>query len=71
MTGFIVLIIFLRFWVGVYADAEIGEKWLFIKYKPTWKWYFYSPLGMSDKTITDLNPVLQKEEILFQKYTNH
>lgn len=68
ITLFIVSTFFLRLWIGVYSDAEFGENWLFVKHKPTLKWRFYSPLGMSDKTLKNLTTKQQKEEILYQEF---
>lgn len=40
--------IIVRFFCGVYVHDEFNEEHFFIKHKPTWKWKFYSPRGMSD-----------------------
>ena len=57
-----------RFWLGVYIHDEFFEKHLFIKHRPTWKWKFYSPIGMSDKTMDDLSPEQQVEQRLFDEF---
>ncbi|WAC42571.1 hypothetical protein [Pedobacter sp. SL55] len=33
---------------GIYADDEFGEHSMFLKYRPTFQYYFKSPLGMQD-----------------------
>ncbi len=48
--------------LGIVKDPEFAEYSLRWKSKPTFKLYFYSPLGMSDKVIEDLSPELQAEE---------
>lgn len=64
--GLIILILFFRFFFGIYEDDEFGEIHIFKKYRPTWHWYFYSPIGQSDKKIE----YLSKEEQIEQKYWN-
>jgi len=59
-------IITIRFFCGVYQHDEFSEKYFFIKHRPTWKWIFYSPIGMSDKKIEEFS----KEEQTEQKYFN-
>ncbi|MEG1025594.1 hypothetical protein ACHRVK_15370 [Flavobacterium plurextorum] len=56
----------IRLFCGVYEHDEFAETNFFIKYRPTWKWRFYSPRGMSDLKMKDLS----KEEQLEQKYFN-
>lgn len=56
----------IRFFCGVYHHDEFGENHFFMKHKPTWKWEFYSPQGMSDLKFEDLS----KEEQIEQKYFN-
>ena len=64
-----VLIIFalaIRLFCGVYIHDEFAETHFFIKHKPTWKWKFYSPQGMSDTKYDELTLKQQIE----QKYWN-
>ena len=58
--------IIFRFFCGVYVHDEFGDKELFIKHRPIWKWKFYSPIGMSDMKFEDLSA----EEKIEQKYFN-
>ncbi|MBS7252414.1 hypothetical protein [Flavobacterium branchiicola] len=60
------IVITIRLFCGVYHHDEFAEKYFFIKYRPVWKWTFYSPIGMSDRKIEELS----KEEQLEQKYFN-
>lgn len=62
------VIIIFRFFVGVYSHDEFGGTNLFIKHRPTWKWSFYSPIGMSDIEIKDLSTEEQKEQLLFNEF---
>ena len=55
-------------WIGVAADPEFNEHSLFIKAHPTFKWYFYSPTGMSDLGIDDLEGIRREEETAYQYY---
>lgn len=63
-----ILTIISRFWIGIYEDYKFGEHLPFIKYKPTWKWYFYSPRGMSDWKTEDMPPNLKKEQLLYDEF---
>lgn len=56
----------IRLFCGVYEHDEFAETNFFIKYRPTWKWRFYSPRGMSDLKMEDLS----KEEQIEQEYFN-
>lgn len=56
----------IRLFCGVYEHDEFAETSFFIKYRPTWKWRFCSPRGMSDLKMEDLS----KEEQIEQKYFN-
>jgi hypothetical protein len=63
----IVFLILTWLFVGLYRDDEFHESSLFTKYRPTFKVNFYSPIGMQDLKIEDLNR--QKiEEIAFQEF---
>ena len=55
-----------RLFCGVYIHDEFAEKHFFIKCRPSWKWKFYSPIGMSDLKMEDLS----KEQQIEQKYFN-
>lgn len=65
---FFILLIFsfllIRLFLGVYVHDEFAEKSLFIKHKPTWKWKFYSPRGMSDLRVEEMT----EEQKIEQKY---
>ncbi|WP_289665384.1 hypothetical protein [Flavobacterium panacagri] len=56
----------IRLFCGVYEHDEFAETNFFIKHRPTWKWRFYSPTGMSDLKMEDLS----KEKQIEQKYFN-
>ena len=53
---------------GVYVHDEFYNECLFIKHRPTWKWKFYSPFGMSDLTMEDLTEEEKKEQLLFYEF---
>lgn len=54
--------------LGVYEHREFADKYLFLKHRPTFKFYFYAPLGESDGTLNDLDPELRYEEMMFQEF---
>ena len=62
------ILVFLKFWVGVYEDDEFYERNLFIKHRPIWKTYFYSPRGMSDLKLSEMTEEKRKEQLLFDEF---
>ncbi|KAF2515188.1 hypothetical protein [Flavobacterium foetidum] len=57
-----------RLFVGVYEHDEFAETDFFIKHRPTWKWRFYSPIGMSDLRMEDLSKEEQTEQQYFNEF---
>lgn len=55
-------------WIGIVEDAEFSERSLFIKAHPTFKLYFYTPIGMSDMEIDDLEGIRREEELAYRYY---
>ena len=66
-VGFISAILMLLFIVIKY-DYEFHEPQFFIKYRPTYKINFYSPIGESDATVNDLNDYDKVEELAYQDF---
>lgn len=58
----------LKLCVGIYCDDEFPEKHLFMKHRPIWQTYFYSPRGMSDWKISEMPIEKQKEQLLFDEF---
>ncbi len=58
----------IRLFCGVYVHDEFGEDVYFIKHKPTWKWRFYSPRGMSDLSINEMTIEQKNEQLLFDEF---
>jgi hypothetical protein len=58
----------IRFFCGIYIQDEFGEKHIFIKHRPSWKWVFYSPIGMSDNKIEELSQEEQTEQKYFNEF---
>ena len=58
----------IRLFCGVYNHDEFTESYFFIKHRPTWKWEFYSPQGMSDIKFEDLSKEKQSEQKYFNEY---
>lgn len=59
----------IRLWCGVYQHDEFaGETYLFVKHRPIWKWWFYSPIGQSDDTLNGLGSAAQKEQLLYWEF---
>lgn len=65
LIGFVIMT---KFSVGIYEDDEFPETHLFIKHRPIWKTFFYSPRGMSDKKLTQMTKEDQKEQLLFDEF---
>ncbi|MDR7372778.1 hypothetical protein [Flavobacterium aquidurense] len=67
-TGiFIFVTVFvIRLFCGVYTHDEFADKHFFIKHRPSLKWEFHSPQGMSDLKFEELS----KENQIEQKYFN-
>lgn len=65
---FLILLFFSRFSTGIYEDDEFSERYFFIKSSSTWKWYFYSPRGMSDKKLEEMQPDEKEEQIMYERY---
>lgn len=64
------LILFLAGWLflGIYRDREFGDKYLFVKHMPTFKFNFYAPLGESDVRLDKLDRERRSEEMLYQEF---
>lgn len=63
-----IISLLLRFYFGVYEHDEFTEKNFFIKHRPTWKWYFYSPIRMSDVKFESLSKENQIEQKYFDEF---
>lgn len=69
----ILLLIFIfaliaKFWIGIYTHDEFGGKILFLKHRPIWQTFFYSPRGMSDLKTSEMSSKKQKEQLLFDEF---
>ena len=62
------ILIISKFWVGIYEHDEFAVKHAFIKHRPIWKTFFYSPRGMSDLKLSEMSPEKKKEQILFDEF---
>lgn len=62
------VLLFLKLWVGIYEDGEFDDKYLFLKHRPIWKTFFYSPRGMSDLKLSDLTKEKRKEQLLYDEF---
>ncbi|MFT3682151.1 MAG: hypothetical protein QM791_17890 [Ferruginibacter sp.] len=54
--------------VGIFRDSEFYEPSIFTKYRPTFKVFFYTPIGESDLEMEELSTSKQSEEIAFQEF---
>ncbi|MDA6069105.1 hypothetical protein NJT12_05685 [Flavobacterium sp. AC] len=61
-------VLIIRFFFGVYDNDEFAESHLFVKHRPTWKWKFYSPQGMSDIKLEELSVEKQTEQKYFNEF---
>ena len=62
------ILIFAKFWIGVYKHDEFGGDNIFIKHRPIWKTFFYSPRGMSDLKLSEMSIENQNEQKLFDEF---
>jgi len=53
---------------GISTDSEFYKPTIFVKYRPTMKLYFYTPIGESDLELTDLTEDKKREELLYQEF---
>ncbi|AXO79965.1 hypothetical protein DZC78_06040 [Olleya aquimaris] len=71
-TGIIISIIGIlivsKFWIGIFTHDEFGGKIIFIKHRPIWKTFFYSPRGMSDLKLSEMSTEMQNEQRLFDEF---
>lgn len=61
-------LIFVKFWMGYYMHDEFGDMYIFIKHRPLFKTYFYSPRGMSDLKLSDMSAKQREEQIYFNEF---
>ncbi len=64
----IIVVFFLKFFIGIYQHDEFSEHHIFFKHRPIWKSYFWSPIGMSDKNLDALPQNLYREELYFNEF---
>lgn len=57
--------------VGIRVDPEFGEYSPFLKPWPTTKMVFRSPIGMTDRTLCDLTPEQQYEQVMYDVYVDN
>ncbi len=57
-----------KLWIGIYTDDEFDEKHIFIKHRPIWKTFFYSPRGMRDLETSKMPLDQQNEQKLFDEF---
>jgi len=68
ITSVLIISLVIRLWTGAYYHDEFAENHFFIKHRPTWKWTFYSPIGMTDNQLNDLTEEQRVEQLLFEEY---
>ena len=54
--------------LGIFQDREFAVFYLFTKHRPSLKFYFYAPIGESDKRLEDLPASQQYEEKAFDEF---
>jgi hypothetical protein len=65
--GLIALVATILF-CGIARDPEFYEPTIFVKYRPTIKLHFYTPIGESDLKIEDLSQEKRREELLYRDF---
>jgi hypothetical protein len=68
ITSISIIGLMIRLWTGVYPHDEFAETHFFIKHRPTCKWTFYSPIGMSDNQLNNLTEERRVEQLLFEEF---
>lgn len=58
----------LKFCVGIFKHDEFGYNVVFIKHRPIWKTYFYSPRGMRDWELNDMPAEIKHEQVMFDEF---
>jgi hypothetical protein len=58
------------FWLtfGVYSDREFGGLYLFSKHRLSFRFYFYAPLGESDRDDVSVSPAQRRTENDFHDF---
>jgi hypothetical protein len=56
------------FSLGVYADREWGELYVFPKYRLSFKFYFYAPIGEANTPMSSLTLAQQQAELDFEEF---
>jgi len=64
----LIFVILSFLFIGVYEDDEFNEASIFLKYKPSLKMHFESPIGMQDLKISDLSTENQIEEKYYEDF---
>ncbi|WP_407556659.1 hypothetical protein [Winogradskyella sp. 4-2091] len=62
------ILLLLKFWIGIFSHDEFKGHHLFIKHRPIWKTYFYSPRGMSDLKLSEMSKEKKHEQTLFNEF---
>lgn len=62
------ILIIAKLWVGINTHDEFGGKNLFIKHRPIWRTFFYSPRGMSDMKVFEMSEEQQKDQSLYDEF---
>jgi hypothetical protein len=65
--GLITLLIAVLF-CGISRDPEFYAPTIFVKYRPTLKAHFFTPIGESDLKLEDLEEDKKREELLYQEF---
>lgn len=64
----LIWIVSVKLFGGVYKDDEFGQKKFFIKHKPSWKFYFYSPRSMSNVTLEEMPENKRSMQIMYDEF---
>ncbi len=66
----ILIIIVIVTWLalGVYEDREFDYLCLFVKHRPSSRFYFYTSIHESDRTLSSLTLSQQKAELAYQDF---
>jgi len=64
----VISFLILKFWVGIYEHDEFFHKSIFMKHRPIWKTFFYSPTGMGEYKLDEMSNDERKEQEYFDEF---
>jgi hypothetical protein len=70
LLGGVILLLQAILFSGIAEDPEFSSRTLFVKHTPTWKVFFYSPIGESDITLDELDEKRRTEQLAYNEFVD-